>query len=342
MFSGGRASECTTRRNGGVDDRLNMNFNLSSLSSSNDFDSIAEAPDIRVWFPSYESPECDISDDFDGFDILEEISRRKERLDEPHKSDQEKRISKEVKEQTRDPINKELSKVEVTEKDVTPVCSSEQLFLGCSSIPPKGKEDLSIPQKLLVENGNIEISTKDPEYSQKLSPLKAEVEEKTGLEERKGSGNGFSSPKENASPKKFIARPDRGEKSTSNGFITVKKKGNPKARSEKLSNRQDKDPLAEPSAGINKVYTSHSYGNSTDGQINNGNLGDLERKKSEGRRGGEHNQATEAAWLGRTELLDQKLPVIGGKWQCPRKKKPYEGPPLKQLRLERWVHRLHG
>lgn len=28
-----------------------------------------------------------------------------------------------------------------------------------------------------------------------------------------------------------------------------------------------------------------------------------------------------------------------GKWQCPRKSKPYAGPPLKQLRLERWVRR---
>ncbi|XP_028549458.1 uncharacterized protein LOC110112761 [Dendrobium catenatum] len=28
-----------------------------------------------------------------------------------------------------------------------------------------------------------------------------------------------------------------------------------------------------------------------------------------------------------------------GKWMCPRKSKPYAGPPLKQLRLERWLHR---
>lgn len=29
-----------------------------------------------------------------------------------------------------------------------------------------------------------------------------------------------------------------------------------------------------------------------------------------------------------------------GKWQCPQKRKPNLGPPLKQLRLERWVQRL--
>ena len=29
-----------------------------------------------------------------------------------------------------------------------------------------------------------------------------------------------------------------------------------------------------------------------------------------------------------------------GKWRCPQKDKSDLGPPLKQLRLERWVHRL--
>uniref|UniRef100_A0A5B7BE04 Uncharacterized protein n=1 Tax=Davidia involucrata TaxID=16924 RepID=A0A5B7BE04_DAVIN len=31
---------------------------------------------------------------------------------------------------------------------------------------------------------------------------------------------------------------------------------------------------------------------------------------------------------------------IAGKWQCPQKSKPNLGPPLKQLRLEQWVHRV--
>lgn len=36
-------------------------------------------------------------------------------------------------------------------------------------------------------------------------------------------------------------------------------------------------------------------------------------------------------------LLTEELP--SGKWQCPRKRKPYVGPPLKQLRLEQWINR---
>jgi len=33
--------------------------------------------------------------------------------------------------------------------------------------------------------------------------------------------------------------------------------------------------------------------------------------------------------------------VVPGKWQCPRKSKPYVGPPMKQLRLEQWVRRVN-
>ncbi|KAL9433886.1 hypothetical protein AB3S75_028680 [Citrus x aurantiifolia] len=31
---------------------------------------------------------------------------------------------------------------------------------------------------------------------------------------------------------------------------------------------------------------------------------------------------------------------VTGKWRCPQKGKPSLSPPLKQLRLERWIHRV--
>ncbi|XP_058086382.1 uncharacterized protein LOC131233617 [Magnolia sinica] len=36
---------------------------------------------------------------------------------------------------------------------------------------------------------------------------------------------------------------------------------------------------------------------------------------------------------------EETMLEIPGKWKCPQKGKPYIGPPLKQLRLERWVRR---
>jgi hypothetical protein len=31
---------------------------------------------------------------------------------------------------------------------------------------------------------------------------------------------------------------------------------------------------------------------------------------------------------------------VAGQWRCPQKSKPNLGPPLKQLRLEQWIHRM--
>ncbi|KAM3389612.1 hypothetical protein ACQJBY_011637 [Aegilops geniculata] len=41
-----------------------------------------------------------------------------------------------------------------------------------------------------------------------------------------------------------------------------------------------------------------------------------------------------------SEVAGAPAPEVSGKWKCPRKGKPYVGPPMKQLRLEQWVHRV--
>ncbi|XP_074264755.1 uncharacterized protein LOC141587206 [Silene latifolia] len=43
------------------------------------------------------------------------------------------------------------------------------------------------------------------------------------------------------------------------------------------------------------------------------------------------------------EMTNTRYPCAqesAGKWRCPQKNKPNAGPPLKQLRLEKWVHRV--
>lgn len=42
----------------------------------------------------------------------------------------------------------------------------------------------------------------------------------------------------------------------------------------------------------------------------------------------------------RTNLQLSSAVETIGKWQCPQRNKPILGPPMKQLRLERWVHRV--
>ncbi|GMH22790.1 hypothetical protein Nepgr_024633 [Nepenthes gracilis] len=41
-----------------------------------------------------------------------------------------------------------------------------------------------------------------------------------------------------------------------------------------------------------------------------------------------------------TNLQHSNMLEIAGKWRCPQKTKPNKGPPLKQLRLEGWIHRI--
>ncbi|KAK3029829.1 hypothetical protein RJ639_038263 [Escallonia herrerae] len=56
---------------------------------------------------------------------------------------------------------------------------------------------------------------------------------------------------------------------------------------------------------------------------------------------GKKNAATGRKVLSETTNVQHSEALgITGKWQCPQKSKPNLGPPLKQLRLERWVHRL--
>ncbi|KAK1303191.1 hypothetical protein QJS10_CPB11g00277 [Acorus calamus] len=54
------------------------------------------------------------------------------------------------------------------------------------------------------------------------------------------------------------------------------------------------------------------------------------------------SEAVRSVLLEKTNILaEQEAETkVPSKWRCPRKGKPDKGPPLKQLRLERWVHRV--
>ncbi|CAK8539514.1 unnamed protein product [Lathyrus sativus] len=52
------------------------------------------------------------------------------------------------------------------------------------------------------------------------------------------------------------------------------------------------------------------------------------------------NVAKRKALTETTNLQQSNAIEITGKWQCPQKRKPDKGPALKQLRLERWVHKV--
>ncbi|XP_015582806.1 uncharacterized protein LOC8277463 isoform X1 [Ricinus communis] len=69
-------------------------------------------------------------------------------------------------------------------------------------------------------------------------------------------------------------------------------------------------------------------------------LSECSRKKRETSSDGNDAMERKVLWE-RTNLEVEHIDAIEvtGKWRCPQKSKPNTGPPLKQLRLERWVHR---
>ncbi|XP_048326201.2 uncharacterized protein LOC107412926 isoform X1 [Ziziphus jujuba] len=56
--------------------------------------------------------------------------------------------------------------------------------------------------------------------------------------------------------------------------------------------------------------------------------------------GDKHPHVKRKALSERTNLQPSSGVETIGKWKCPQRNKPILGPPLKQLRLERWVHRV--
>ncbi|XP_010258769.1 PREDICTED: uncharacterized protein LOC104598419 [Nelumbo nucifera] len=56
--------------------------------------------------------------------------------------------------------------------------------------------------------------------------------------------------------------------------------------------------------------------------------------------GGDHSEAGRKPLSERTNFQSEAVTGIVGKWRCPQERKSNLGPPLKQLRLEQWVHRV--
>ncbi|KDP39926.1 hypothetical protein JCGZ_03457 [Jatropha curcas] len=106
-----------------------------------------------------------------------------------------------------------------------------------------------------------------------------------------------------------IGKENEGKEVLENGFVTTKKN---------RQIRNDENYLYKPKKNVsqcarNERITSSGCGNEAAGR----------------------KVLTE-----RTNLENTNAIEVTGKWKCPQKTKPNVGPPLKQLRLERWIHRV--
>lgn len=139
--------------------------------------------------------------------------------------------------------------------------------------------------------------------NRQMSPRKAA--QKARPEENMESVNQESDDKENVDGK-----------STETGFITMKKARFRESRDQSSMKKPIRGVLGEclRSKELKKMATEE----------------DEERKKKKKRRvlGGMWNHQLSGG------------EETAGKWSCPQKKKGKSGPPLKQLRLDAWVHKV--
>lgn len=154
---------------------------------------------------------------------------------------------------------------------------------------------------------------------------------KAHLQEEDFEGEDLSrhpTPKSNSSIERSYGNPSvtngKEEKEfANNGFISTRRNKAGKSNTGKSFKRKDEQSSAE----------EHSMAIGEVGSSENAGLLLHENKKksvSDGR----------MVLSDRTNSYMESSPEISGKWQCPRKRKPFVGLPLKQLGLERWVHRV--
>ncbi|GFZ01980.1 hypothetical protein Acr_15g0005890 [Actinidia rufa] len=125
----------------------------------------------------------------------------------------------------------------------------------------------------------------------------------------------------------------------------------------KSTDRRDSAEVRKPTCGSNgkesdrKIFPENGFISTRSDRSARPNDGSSLKRSGEGHFGGLRNRVTDSSVVGKEGILrkpflettnfrhNESLEITG-KWKCPQKSKPNLGPPLKQLRLEQWVHRV--
>ncbi|KAL6979778.1 methylglutaconyl-CoA hydratase [Sarracenia purpurea var. burkii] len=283
------------------------------LGSSDSLALTSEPADIKRWFSSYvyESPELDTSDDLRGFVITESECERVP----CHAENCSKEQGGSLTEFIRSPIRDELAVDKKTASNGLVKCYSSDRDNNGNY--PDNTEDIQGVErnKMLCSLNDLrvkmisgqvleEIQTRNSNYDRKTVE-KASLDGKVSIGKRGGSRESDSMPLNTSSSS------DRNKK--------------------KISGKVDSDR-----ENNGKIFPENGFvstGNNRSARPN----GDRSVKRSM-----EASVPERRPLLERTNVQVQLTgsSEVTGKWQCPRKRKPKLGPPLKQLRLERWVRRI--
>lgn len=220
-----------------------------------------------------------------------------------------KGISEQILESKRANNSEEISTKDV---EISSLCNKDYAKILKSKFPLEGSNR---PLGVLRSSDNNEnsprklIHTRD--FKEKSSEGKAQAE-----------NDGIISPRSNLD---FITR-NRSSSNRTDTMSNVKKDGIGIAENGFVSARKNKSPRENDENSFTKPLGVHSESLRNGVKISSAgkNVGNLRRKA-----------LTETTNTQPSDVLG-----ITGKWRCPQKRKPNLGPPMKQLRLERWVHRV--
>ncbi|KAJ3706950.1 hypothetical protein LUZ61_010655 [Rhynchospora tenuis] len=290
----------------------------------------SQPPDIRNWFSSYESQQSVDSTKDAYFPHITELNdsetqdpfedSRKRKLQEPCLSPEK---------------IQPIPRKDTYARDDAPSSTMEDISrkkgtgAGSAIVKKKqslrqilGDEFLASCQKTIIEQSHSPVKKMISPRSDNCEESKSnELEVKTGQEELKKKCQELSSI--NSEQTKEDQIHDQSEKpyeSTSeSGFIDLKR---PKLHGDS-ENETQKNRLNLGNEGHDLVGCRKPLVAKTD-------------PANKDRDGG-----LRSASVSKADFSIDAVPteLSSGKWQCPRKGKPYVGPPMKQLRLGQWIRR---
>ncbi|KAK0587007.1 hypothetical protein LWI29_016041 [Acer saccharum] len=296
--------------NGSFEDDDQNKKSLCKISDSMDSPSLfTEPPDVKNWFSSYayESLVLDTSNEFGDSLHLEREPKEDELVAEDSEGEKEEKM---------DIIQLVRSRYE--EVDVENVHSKgilESINKDIERIERIERKESTSSQNNLCSVKSKPIQKISQEVcSVSLNVTSSANNKKSPTMEESSESNirieGFASGSSGAR-KRIHKSNDKENENTENGFVTTRKKGCARTEKEDLEGRPQ-GILLECTRNFGTVCVA-----------------------------GEKDVTVNRKVLTETTNLQLSEAIgVTGKWRCPLKSKPNRGPPLKQLRLERWIHKV--
>ncbi|GLT58598.1 hypothetical protein SLA2020_314770 [Shorea laevis] len=280
------------------------------LDAHNSSSCLSEPPDIKNWFSSYtyETPYLHMTDEFGDSPFEDEESEEHIFAVEDSNKEEEENCGM-------------MRKVEGRDRLIVDEKLSSSHFEKCITSLGKDDQENESLRKSIHEAGDKEnVCGQDNLCFEKIlgQSLEAKSSQASDISSHKyaakSNEEGCVSTVQQGSPIRSVHRSNDKENEggavTVDGFVTTRK--NRLARiNQENSRKRPQEILVECSRKV--------------GSITRGGKDPVEKRRV----------LAETTNIQHCDVME-----VSGKWRCPQRNKPHQGPPLKQLRLEQWVRRV--